>query len=152
MIPDHVVYFVGALQSVFCQCRCCQSWSGRCSEVARSLAGHSKPRFIGKLQHSTIIDTHCVHFVNQVPAVGGTGTAWKGIFHLLRTFLSVIDELLRRRRLLSSTAISGSVPKTRGTLFHRGSVQLKNFADTTLLIALVATSQIPCDRNLPVST
>ena len=73
MIPDHIVNLVGTLQSVFCKFVDGPCWSGRCSEVTRSLADHSKPGFICELQHSTIINTHCVHFVNQVPVVGGTG-------------------------------------------------------------------------------
>ncbi len=47
---------------------------------------------------------------------------------------------------------TNDICKTQNTFFHGSSVQLKNFADTALLISLVAASQIPYHGDFPVST
>ena len=55
-------------------------------------------------------------------------------------------------RLLFHSNIAACMDETPDALFHGGSMQLKNFADTTLLVSLVAASQIPDDRDSQIPT
>ncbi len=57
-----------------------------------------------------------------------------------------------RTDLLFHCNIAAWMDETSNTLFHGGSMQLKNFADTTLLVTLVAASQIPCDWDFQIPT